>query len=97
MNDVNKDDEDSEDGEEGGTAAAKETDEISRKDAEIRRLIELRRNTPEEEKQRLKEVSKSIKKVKRPQVIQKNSRRLQRCQQHPRIQICREESSHCKD
>ena len=43
MNEVKKDDgEDSEDGEEeGGTAAAaKETEEISRKDAEIRRLIE---------------------------------------------------------
>ena len=37
----------SEDGEEeGGTAAARENDEISRKDAEIRRFIELRRSTP---------------------------------------------------
>ena len=36
--------------------------EVSRKDAEIRRLIELRRNTPKEEKQRVKELSKSIKK-----------------------------------
>ena len=55
--------EDSEDGEEEGeTAAAKETEEISRKDAEIRRLLEERRCTPEEEKQRLKEVSKCIKK-----------------------------------
>ena len=63
MNEVKKDDEDSEDGEEeGGTAAAKETEEISRKDAEIRRLIELRRSTPKEEKQRMKELSKSIKK-----------------------------------
>ena len=52
--------------------------EISRKDAEIRRLIELRISTPKEEKQRMKELSKSIKKcirdkktVKRQQVIQK--------------------------
>ena len=55
MNEVKKDDEDSEDGEEeGGTAAARETEVISRKDAEIRRL-KLRRSTPKEEKQRLKE------------------------------------------
>ena len=52
-----------EDGEEEGeTTAAKETEEISRKDAEIRRLIEERRSTPKEEKQRLKEVGKCIKK-----------------------------------
>ena len=51
MNEVKKDDQGSEDGEEeGGTAAARENDEISRKDAEIRRLIELRRSTPKEEK-----------------------------------------------
>ena len=55
MNEVKKDDEDSEDGEEeGGTAAARENDEISRKDAEILRLIELRRSTPKEQKQRVK-------------------------------------------
>ena len=33
----------------------------SKKEVEIRRLIEERRNTPKEEKQRLKEVSKRIK------------------------------------
>ena len=79
MNEVKKDDEDSEDGEEeGGTAAARESDEISKKVVEIRRLIELRRSTPKEEKQRVKELSKSIKKsirdkkrLKRQQVIQK--------------------------
>ena len=42
-----KDGEDSEDGdEEGETAAAKETENIFRKDAAIRRLIEERRSTP---------------------------------------------------
>ena len=79
MNEVKKDDEDSEVGEEeGGSAAVRESDEISRKDAEIRRLVELRRSTPKEEKQRVKELSKSIKKcirdkkrVKRQQEIQK--------------------------
>ena len=78
-NEVNKDGEDSEDGEEeGGTAAVRENDEISRKEAEIRRLIELRRSTPKEEKQRVKELRKSInkcirekKRVKRQQEIQK--------------------------
>ena len=40
------------------TAAAKGTEEISKEDVEIRRVIEERRNTPKEEKQRLKEVSK---------------------------------------
>ena len=44
----------------GETTAAKETEEISKK-TEIRRLIEERRSTPKEEKQRLKEVSKCIK------------------------------------
>ena len=44
------------------TAAAKQTEEISKEDVEIRRLTEERRNTPKEEKQRLKEVSKCIKK-----------------------------------
>ena len=46
----------------GETTAAKETEEISKKDVEIRRLIEERRSTPKEEKQRLKEVSKCINK-----------------------------------
>ena len=76
MNEGRQDGEDSE--EEGEAAAAKETEEISRKDPEIRRLIEERRCTPKEEKQRLKEVSKCIKKcirdkkkVKRQRVIQR--------------------------
>ena len=53
MNEKEKDDEEA-----GETAAAKETEEISKEDVEIRRLIEERRSTPKEEKQRLKEVSK---------------------------------------
>ena len=58
MNEGKKNGEDSGDGEEEGeTAAAKETEEISRKDVEIRRLIAERRSTPKEEKQRLKELS----------------------------------------
>ena len=36
-------------------------EEISKEDVEIRRLIEERRTTPKEEKQRLKEVSKHMK------------------------------------
>ena len=63
MNEVKKDGEDGEDGEDvGETAAAKEIEEISRKDAGIRRLIELRSSILNEEKQRTKELSQSIKK-----------------------------------
>ena len=53
MNEKEKDDEEA-----GETAAAKETEAISKEDVEIRRLIEERRNTHQEEKQRLEEVSK---------------------------------------
>ena len=52
------------------SAAAKVSEGLSIKDAEILRLIEERRNTPKEEKQRLKEVSKCIKMYQR----QKNSK-----------------------
>ena len=38
-------------------------EEISKEDVEIRRVIEERRTTPKEEKQRLNEVSKHIKNV----------------------------------
>ena len=44
-------------------AAAKVSEDLSIKDAETLRLIEERRSTPKEEKQRLKEVSKCIKKL----------------------------------
>ena len=44
------------------SAAAKENEEFLDKDAEILRLIEDRRSTPKEEKQRLKDLSKLIKK-----------------------------------
>ena len=66
------------DGEEAGeTTAAKEIEEISKQDVEIRRFIEERRSTPKEEKQRLKEVSKlkkcirDKKRMKRQQDIQR--------------------------
>ena len=39
------------------------SEELSIKDAEILRLIEERRHTPKEEKQRLKEVSKCMRNV----------------------------------
>ena len=42
-------------------AAAKENEEFLDKDVEILRLIEERRSTPKEEKQRLKDLSKRIK------------------------------------
>ena len=92
MNEAKKDDEVSEDGEEeGGTAAARKNDEISRKDAEIRRLIESRISTPKEEKQRVKYLSKSIKKMyQREEKTEKTtrnpkkSRRLQESKLHKR-------------
>ena len=43
------------------SAAAKVSEHLSTKDAEILRLVEVRRSTPKEEKQRLKELSKCIK------------------------------------
>ena len=43
------------------SAAAKKNEECLDKDAEILRLIEERRSMPKEEKQRLKDLSKSIK------------------------------------
>ena len=43
------------------SAAAKVSEDILVKDAEILRLIEERRNTPKREKQKLKDVSKCIK------------------------------------
>ena len=62
----------------GETAAAKEIEEISKEDVEIRRLIEERRNTPKEEKQRLKEVSKCIKKCVRDRKRMKIQQDIQR-------------------
>ena len=58
------------------SAAAKVSEDLSTKDAEILRLIEERRSTPKEEKQRLKELSKCIKnaekkRMKRQQDIQR--------------------------
>ena len=44
------------------SAAAKVIEDLSVKDAEILRLIEERRNIPKEEKHKLKDVSKCIKK-----------------------------------
>ena len=46
---MNEKEEEEDDEEAGETAAAKETEEISTEDVEIRRLIEERRNTPKEE------------------------------------------------
>ena len=73
------------------------------KDVEIRRLIEERRSTPKEEIQRLKKVRKCIRKCIRDKKIEttarhpKFSQRLQRCQKHPRNEICKEEIAHHKD
>ena len=93
MNEKEKGDEEADE-----TAAANEIEEM-----EIRRLIEERRNTPKEEKQRLKEVSKRKKMYQGQKKNEKtarhptNTRRLQRGREHPRNQICKEKSAHHQD
>ena len=71
MNEKEKEDEEA-----GETAAAKETEEVSKEDVEIRKLIEERRNTPKEEKERLKEVSKCIKMYQRQMKRQQDIQRI---------------------
>ena len=60
------------------SAAAKESEECLDKDAEILRLIEERRSTPKEEKQRLKDLSKSLKKCIREKKRMKRQQDTQR-------------------
>ena len=60
------------------SAAAKVSEDLSIKDAEILRLIEERKSTPKEEKQRLKEVSKSIQKCIRDRKRMKRQMDIQR-------------------
>ena len=69
MNEKEKDDEEA-----GETAAAKETEELSKENVEVRRFIEERRTTPKEEKQRLKEVTKCLKMYQRQQHERKDSK-----------------------
>ena len=68
------------------SAAAKESEEFLDKDAEILRLIEERRSTPKEEKRRLKDLSKRIKKHQR-------TKRMKRQQDRN----SKEESTHHKN
>ena len=103
MNEVLKYGEDSGDGEEEGeTAAARDNDEISRKDVEIRRLIEEKRSTPKEKTttERVEQMHQKMyqrqEKSEKTTVHPRNSRRLQRCQQHPRNQTCKEEGARYK-
>ena len=56
------------------SAAAKKNEECFGKDAEILRLIEERRSMPKEEKQRLKDLSKNIKKVSEKKKNEKTAR-----------------------
>ena len=62
------------DEEAGETAAAKDTEEVLKEDVEFQRLIEERRSTPKEEKQRLKEVSKCIKMYQKQKKNEKTAR-----------------------
>ena len=72
------------------SAAAKVSEDLSIKDAEILRLIEERRSTPKEEKQRLKEVIKCIKMYQR-------QKRMKTANGYPGNQISKEECTHHKD
>ena len=73
------------------SAAAKESEEFLGKDAEILRLIEERRSTPKEEKQRLKDLSKrkknasEKKRMKRQQDIARILEDFKRVRNIPRI------------
>ena len=58
------------------SAAAKASEEFLDKDAEILRLIEERRSLPKEEKKRLKDLSKSIKKCIREKKERRDSKTL---------------------
>ena len=60
------------------SAAAKVSEDLSTKDAEILRLIEERRSTPKEEKQRLKDLSRSTKKCIREKKRMKRQQDIQR-------------------
>ena len=73
MNEKEKDDEKAD-----VTAAAKETEEISKEDVEIRRLIEETRNTPKEGKQRLRDVGKRTKTCIRDKKRMKRQQDIQR-------------------
>ena len=82
---------------------AKKKDESVDKDAEILRLIEERRKLPKEERHRLKELSKKIKKSIREKKSEKtswhwkNTWRIQRCPKYPENQNSKEESPHHKN
>ena len=71
------------------STAAKENEEFLDKDAEILRLIEERRSTPKEEKQRLKDLSKRLN--------PKNPCRVQRRSKFPGDQNSEEESTYHKN
>ena len=60
------------------SAAAKVSEQFPNEDAEILRLIEERRSTPKEEKQRLKDLSKCIKKCIREKNRMKRQHDIQR-------------------
>ena len=60
------------------SAAAKESDEFLDKDAEILRLIKERRSTPKEKKQRIKDLSKRLKKCVRERKRMKRQQDIQR-------------------
>ena len=77
------------------SAAAKKNEECLDKDAEILRLIEERRSMPKEEKQRLKDLSKNLKKcirekrMKRQQDIERILEEFKGVRNIPRIKTAK--------
>ena len=102
-NNMNEGKKDGEDGEEAGeTTAAIETAEISKRRGNPKthrgeeKYTQRRETALERSEQMHKNVSET-KKIETTARHPNNSRRLQRCQKHPRNQICKEESARYKD
>ena len=85
------------------SAAAKKNEEFLDKDAEILRLIEDRRSMPKEEKQRLKDLSKSLKKCIREKKEWRDSKTLKESLKSSKVseisrdQNSKEENTHHKN
>ena len=94
----------SEDGEEEGETAANDNEEISGEDVENPKTHRIQEKytqsrettTGRSEQMKKKNVSVTKKRTKTTARHPRETRKLQRCQQHPRNQICKEESAHYK-
>ena len=74
------------------SAAAKESEQFLDKDAEILRLIEERRSTPKEEKQRLKDLSKRTKNASEKEKERRDSKTLKEPEKNSKVSEVSRES-----